>query len=171
MFGSYIEEHYGDLASVVGVAVSIVGFIWTILGVRKAERAAEDAKTAAKEQLGRFQGQLLLDVLTSVFRSLKEIERARGENRWLEAQTYCAQARSELCEITMHKNLSKEERAEILSNINQLATMQETLEKLKKTSASTNKLSRDVLEYWQELILSIGRMKSGIESANLEIIT
>ena len=108
-------------------------------------------------------------MLSSVFRSLKEIERARGESRWPEAQTYCAHARSELCEITMHKKLDEGERTEILSNIGLLATMQETLEKL-KTSASPNKMSREVLDHLQELILSIGRIKSGVESANSEII-
>ena len=96
MFGSYIADHYGDLASVFGVAVSFVGFIWTILGVRKAERAAEDAKTAAQKQIGRFQGQLLLNVLTSVYQSLQEIERARSDNRWPDAQSYCARA---LCPV------------------------------------------------------------------------
>ncbi len=44
---SYLVEHYGDIASVVSLFVTFVGFAATIINVRKARRVAEEAQAAA----------------------------------------------------------------------------------------------------------------------------
>ncbi len=43
------ENHVGDLASLAGVAISIVGFVVTVWNVRRSESAAERAEAAANE--------------------------------------------------------------------------------------------------------------------------
>jgi hypothetical protein len=44
-----VENHVGDLASLAGVAISVVGFAVTVWNVRRSKSAAERAETAANE--------------------------------------------------------------------------------------------------------------------------
>ena len=67
MWHPYLTEHYGDLASVVGLILTIVGFVATIWNVRKAKQTAEEARQAAREALSKIGSQILaIEIGTSL---------------------------------------------------------------------------------------------------------
>lgn len=57
---SAIQEHYGNIASVLGLVVSIFGFLFTLIQVRKSRTAAERAQVMAREAVERVSSRLFL---------------------------------------------------------------------------------------------------------------
>ena len=50
------ENHVGDLASIAGVAISVIGFLATLWNVRRSKSAAERAELAASEARSAMRG-------------------------------------------------------------------------------------------------------------------
>ncbi len=78
----FFTKHWGDLASALGLAVSIVGFWYAIHLARQARNAAEQARDAAEAARGRI---FLLDTiseLTTARLTLSEIIRVQQLNVW-----------------------------------------------------------------------------------------
>ena len=66
----------GDIASIFGVLISITGFFFTLIGVRRSRRAAE----AARDQIRRFEN--IVD-FSAAIATLEEIKRLhRQGNAW-----------------------------------------------------------------------------------------
>src|SRR5205807_1204379 len=42
----FLKRHWGDAASLVGLIVSVIGFVWTITVAKQAKQAAEDARNS-----------------------------------------------------------------------------------------------------------------------------
>lgn len=76
LLASYMWEHYGDLASVLGLLISLIGFAITLWTVRKARRAAEEAKHAAREALARIRVQVLANEIGRCLHLVGEIDSA-----------------------------------------------------------------------------------------------
>ena len=71
---SYLEEHYGDIASLVGLLVTFVGFLATIQNVKKAKLAAEEARQAAREAVSRIKSQMLISEIASCLGLVRNID-------------------------------------------------------------------------------------------------
>ena len=82
LLGWITDHHIGDLASVAGVAISVIGFLVTIIGVFKSQGAAERAEQAAKET--RESIRLLDSVVdfSSAISTLEEIKRMHRQGNW-----------------------------------------------------------------------------------------
>jgi hypothetical protein len=92
----YLGEHYGDIASVVGLLITLVGFVVTIINVRKAKRAAEEARRAAREAVLRIGSQLLADEIGTSLQLVREIDAACRERNWTNATYRCDEIRTRL---------------------------------------------------------------------------
>jgi hypothetical protein len=69
------ENHVGDLASLAGVAISIVGFVVTVWNVRRSKSAAERAEAAAKEARRMIRGYETVSALSEVIAIMDEVKR------------------------------------------------------------------------------------------------
>src|SRR3954452_12284395 len=96
---SYLEEHYGDLASVAGLLISVVGFVVTIFGVWKARRAAEEARQAAREAVSRVGSQLLVIEGGVCLQAMRGLDAACRERNWTIAIHYCDEAQTGLARL------------------------------------------------------------------------
>ncbi len=76
----YLIEHYGDIASVVGLLVTFFGFVVTLRRVKRAEQAARDAE----ERIALF---ILASEVDQSLRCLAKIEAACYDRRWVQALT------------------------------------------------------------------------------------
>jgi hypothetical protein len=80
------EHHWGDIASVFGVIISVVGFAVTIWGVLRSKKAAKMAQEAAVKARDAV---LRLDVLTeipaaiAIMEEIKRLHRITGSRRLL----------------------------------------------------------------------------------------
>ena len=71
----FFDKHWGDLASVVGLVVSVVGFWYAIWLARQARNAAEQARDAAEAARDRIFSLDTIKDLTAAKMSLNEIIR------------------------------------------------------------------------------------------------
>jgi hypothetical protein len=76
----FFAKHWGDLASVVGVAVSVIGFWYAIWLARQARTAAEQARDAAEAARGRIFSLDTIKELTAAKMALNEIIRLQRLN-------------------------------------------------------------------------------------------
>lgn len=68
-------DYVGDLASLVGVAISIIGFVVTVWNVRRSKSAAERAEAAANEARQAMRGYQTLSDLSATIAIMEEIRR------------------------------------------------------------------------------------------------
>jgi hypothetical protein len=78
----FLAKHWGDLASVVGVAVSVVGFAYAIWLARQARTAAEQARDAARAATERVFSLDTISELTAAKMALSEIIGFQRLNVW-----------------------------------------------------------------------------------------
>jgi hypothetical protein len=78
----FLAKHWGDLASVVGVAVSVIGFWYAIWLARQARTAAEQARDAARAATERIFSLDTISELTAAKMALSEIIRLQRLNVW-----------------------------------------------------------------------------------------
>jgi hypothetical protein len=75
-------KHWGDLASVVGLAVSVFGFVYAISMARQARVAAEQARDAAQAARDRIFSLNTISELIAARMALSEIIRFQRLNVW-----------------------------------------------------------------------------------------
>jgi hypothetical protein len=77
-----VENKIGDLAGLAGVAISLVGFVFTLIGVFKSKNAAQRAEEAAKSTRESIR---LLDTVvdfSAAISILEDIKRLHRRNEW-----------------------------------------------------------------------------------------
>ncbi len=72
----YLLDHYGDVASVLGLVVTFVGFVATLKRVKQAQKSAEEAKFAAREMIVRMSAQVLIEELNSLIYVVRQLSSA-----------------------------------------------------------------------------------------------
>lgn len=78
----FLQDHWGDLSSLVGLLVSLFGLIWAIkvaYGAKTAAEAARSGATEAARRIERSMGRLDLSRAIDLIQRLKGLHR---ENRW-----------------------------------------------------------------------------------------
>lgn len=70
-----IENHVGDLASLAGVVIAIVGFLVTLWNVRRSKSAAERAESAASEARSAIRSYQTVSDLSAAIAIMEEIRR------------------------------------------------------------------------------------------------
>lgn len=112
----YLREHYGDIASVAGLMISIVGFLAILSRVKRAEQAARDAD----ERIALF---ILSTDIDQALRCLAKIETACYDRRWV-------QALGEVRDLQSHVVRARHERRIAASEIESLGFTQKLMDTL-----------------------------------------
>jgi hypothetical protein len=157
----YLVEHYGDIASVVGLVTTIVGFAVTIHGVRKARRVAEEA-------LSRIKGQLLSDNVAGMLRTFRQLDSACRSARWEEAQDRCDDARVVLAQLGANPRLGEDESTLVHSTLTDLGDLLAQIHKNRRLSSQKpipQRLSRRL----HEVITMLGKFHERLRSDTLEV--
>jgi len=163
----YLREHYGDVASVLGLVVSLVGFLVTILGVRKAERAADEARQAAREGVFRVRSQLLSNEIDASIQFLLGIDRACRGLRWDEAVDRCDDARACLARIIPDERLEVAERKAVESAIAFIGGFLPYIQGIRK-SIPQKEISKPKSKDLHDHITSVSRISGRLRSVTME---
>src|ERR1700733_2397650 len=102
-----------DIASVVGLLITVVGFAVTIRNVRKARQAAEEARQAARDAVSRIAKRLLDEEMSINIQLLMEIESACRDEVWNLAILRGSDVRIRLAKILNHSDLLDSERDDL----------------------------------------------------------
>jgi hypothetical protein len=127
-------NHLGDLSGILGVFISLIGFLITIIGVYKSQGAAERAEKAAKST--RESIQLLNSVVdfSAAISILEEIKRLHRREDWLLLPDRYASIRKLLISLrSSGPRLSDEQSTVIQTALANLRSIEEQVERAMRT--------------------------------------
>lgn len=164
----YLREHYGDIASVAGLVISIVGFVVTILGVRKAGRAAEGARQAAREAVSRVRSRLSTEDLSEVITTVREADSACRNRDWGRATERCDEARTKLAMLSENEGLNRDDREAASTFSTTLGTLLHHIHSI-RVSAPTKALSQQRSKQFHEIITVLSQILGRLQSKSWEV--
>lgn len=155
------ENHVGDLASLAGVAISIVGFVLTVWNVRRSKSAAERAEAAANEARRAIRGYQTVSDLSSAIAIMEEIRRLhrRGEIDLI-LDRYGSLRKALVAVRKLAPDLDEPTDTEIQAAITTLASMEEVLERASVEGSSAdfpalNRLLSGHIDRLQAVLLEV----------------
>jgi hypothetical protein len=167
---NYLVEHYGiiaDTASIVGLAVSNVGFILTVRSSRKAEKSASEAREAAVEVVQRIRMRFLADELGSAIKLLEEVERLCREKKWNSAENQTSEPRTKLARIGAAPRLLTDEKSLLEAYVSDLGSFLSYLARLRSEQTSRD-LPAPKLKNLHEMIVGLCRAQARLQDATME---
>lgn len=164
-FLNFLKVHQiGDLAGLVGIAISIIGFIVTIYGVLKAKSAADASKIAAESARDSIRIFDTVIDFTAIIAELEDIKRIhRKPNSELLLDRYSSIRKSLITLKTNGGDLSEDHHVKLQIAINDLVGFEKTVEKCENDFTKINPLrfnaiiSRNI----DSLLLALLEIKSG----------
>src|SRR3954465_4550308 len=75
-----VDNHIGDLASIAGVVISVIGFVATLVNVARSRSAAvraEQAANAARRMIRSYEGVAELSATVTLMDEIKRLHRAQ----------------------------------------------------------------------------------------------
>ncbi|MCP8939290.1 hypothetical protein NK718_12255 [Alsobacter sp. SYSU M60028] len=131
------EQRLGDLASIAGVFISVIGFIVTFIGVRRSRTAAEMAAQASIQTRNNIKLFETVSSFSSVISSLEEVKRIHRTEHWLILPDKYSELRKVLVGLrAANQHLSEEGKSAIQSTISNLLDIESKVERGLKTTAS-----------------------------------
>ena len=124
-----VEHHWGDAASVAGLALTVLGFAATLWQVSRSRRAAVAARDAAHATRGKLAKVDAIAEFSSAIQTLDEIKRLHRESAWATLPyRYSALKRVLIAAKTADPGLTDRQRARIQSAIQHLANIEHEVE-------------------------------------------
>lgn len=155
-------------ASLIGLALTLIGFCVTILTVRSARRAAEGAEKKSQEALNRLAAQLLINQVVTTLQLVREIEAGLGERNWTLASFRCDEARTRLSELVDCEDLLEVERDQFLVASSDLGGMLIAIQKL-RFKESVAPFPPRSLQRIHEIITQLARTKARLQAKSMEV--
>lgn len=122
-------SYVADVSSLVGLAITVVGFWVTVHAAIKSRKAAERAEAAAKAARSRLLKLDAIQLLASVIAILEEVKRLHRDGEWSALPEKYGTARRSLIEIRSTELVLAEEQGAIVQGaIAQLATIEKKVE-------------------------------------------
>ena len=125
-----LKDHWGDIASVVGVVVSLVGFavtIWGVLTSKSAAQRAESAANAARRSILRSDSLMELSASVTMMEEIKRLHRASA---WSVLPDRYSLLKSHLVSIrTSNTTFAADHQASLQSAIQHFGDMEKRIEK------------------------------------------
>ncbi len=134
-----LVHHWGDLASVIGLFVSVFGFGLTIVAVRKAKDAARQASEAANATKRSIMAANALVSFGSAMSIMEEIRRLHRRGAWEILPDRYAALKSALISLRMeHPNLSPAHHTAITRGLTQLRGIEKRVEQALEGNVQPN---------------------------------
>ena len=131
-----IDYHVGDLASIAGVAISIIGFLVTFWNVRRSKSAAERAERAANDARRMIRDYETLSDFSAAIAIMEEIKRLHRIGQIEPLLDRYATLRKVLTEVRkMSPSVNPSMDQIIQSAITTLAAMEDQVERSRVTGA------------------------------------
>lgn len=127
---NFLGEHWGDVASVLGLLASIVGFVFTLWSVSKSKTASQSAKEAVEDVRERILTFKTVADLTQAVAIMEEIKRLQRARQWrVVLDRYAALRKCIIDTNARHPQLSPEQKSVLTGAVRQLAELEKMLER------------------------------------------
>lgn len=143
MIISAIKEHWGDICSAIGLIVSVMGFWFTIHGVRRARSAAEQANSAALSAKRSIMAANALVEFASAMAIMEEIRRLHRESAWkILPDRYSVLKRALLSLRAEHPNLTAQQETTIQASIVNVRGLEQLVERALAANSEPAKVAK-----------------------------
>ena len=133
------DYHVGDLASVAGVAISVVGFVITVWNVRRSKSAAERAEAAANEArllMRSYQSVADFSAAIAIMEEIKRLHRTGQLDVLLDR--YAALRKVLVGVRQLSPSVDETTENQIQNAVTTLATMEDLVEKCRSEGSLPN---------------------------------
>ena len=133
------DYHVGDLASITGVVISVVGFIITLWNVRRSKSAAERAEAAANEARLLMRGYQTVADFSAAIAIMEEIKRLHRTGQLDVLLDRYAALRKVLIGVRrLSPSMNEAVENQLQSAITTLATMEDLVERSRSAGSAPN---------------------------------
>lgn len=142
------DYRIGDLSSIFGLFISLVGFAFTIWGIMRTKKAAEAAKESALQVQNDLRKLDIIMEFSAAITMMDEIKRHhRGENWHILPDRYSAMRKKLITIKSTYNDLTENQKKVLQSAINQFKSMETTVEKAlgKKTSPNNRAKFNEII--------------------------
>ena len=161
---SWIEQYrIGDLASIAGLVIAVIGFTVTVIGVFMSKRAAvraEEAATATRDSIHFFES--IVD-FSSAITTLEEIKRLHRQNAWSVLPDRYSNLRKLLISIReSFSDLSDEQRSTIQDAIANFRAIEAKVDRFKDdvSKLDVSRLNSIVSQQVDGLLAILAQLKA-----------
>ena len=139
----WLNDHWGDLASTVGLVVAIIGFSVAFAQIKRSRRAAEAAEravSATRESLAR---NLTIDDLARASQRFQQLKELHLERQWRRAIDRHYDIRVMLAQISsQHPGLTDTQQSTIQAAIQQVETLERLVVRAVREGTDPENLER-----------------------------
>ena len=158
----------GDLASIVGLILTLAGFAFTLWKIKQTRKAAEEATQMAKGAIAQVSTRLFSNQIADGVRLVSELRNTCRMGQWERAIDRCEQLRLLLASVVEDSNIGLEEGDYIPEAIDDLGLILRRLEEITRGGRATS-LSSNMREALDTLTITLGRLDGRLKNAALEI--
>jgi len=165
---SFLKNHYGNVASVVGLLVSLLGFSFTLWQVRKSRTAAERAQVMARAAIDRVSSRLFFTQITIDVRLVQEVRNFCRAKDWHRAIDRCEQLRIVLAGVVDDSKLQVDERKTVTRAIDDLLLIMGHLDGIGQEEKIPNVPTR-MMKTLDRIVISLTRIDGRLRAVALEV--
>lgn len=159
------DNNYGDFASVLGLAVTLIGFAITIYGVWSSRSAAERASIAANEAKQAVMRTEVISNFSSAVTAMEEVKRLHRAGAWtVVPDRYSFLRRTLISIVANHRDLSQPHKILIQSAVSQFRELESSVDTFLfngKNAPSSAKLNKIVTAQMDKLDEVLNTVKTG----------
>ena len=159
---------YGNLASIVGLILTIMGFAFTAWKIIQTRRSAEEATRIAKGAIAQISTRLFSNQIADGVRLASELKNTCRMEQWERAIDRCEQLRLLLASVVEDRNIRPDESNYISVAIDDLGLILRRLEGMTREGSATS-LTPNMQKVLDTLTITLGRLDGRLKNAALEI--
>jgi hypothetical protein len=161
-----IDNHLGELSSVTGVLIGVIGFIitiWNVVKSRKASQKAEAMVSKVREDISKME---TIEEFSKAIATINEIKRLNRDSTWSILPERCSALRRSLISIkTSNQNMPDCDRTIITNAIQHISNIESQIEKVifdSSIAVDIPKLNKIISQQADKLTEILNGIKSNI---------
>jgi hypothetical protein len=171
------EGTLGNIASIVGLAVSVLGFvvtIWTVLDAReqikdatdRAEKAVAQATEETRRAVEGIAGQLRASDCASLRHGVEDIRQAARDKNWSRALYRCEDSQILAFRLAADQHLSSAEALTLRTALDELRVIQRFIER-NRLAGQAGSLRKDQLEALDAMVAVLAQIQARFHHESL----
>jgi small-conductance mechanosensitive channel len=159
-----IISDYGDLASVGGFLLSLVGFGLTIWSAQGARKAAEQARQSVLQ----IRSQLIANEISGCLQTVKAILRYIHKGAWTLASESCVEAGVQLSRTSNNREFTFEENSRLSRMIDDLKLIHVQIEDIRSQKEKGKQISQRVPSKLNDMLMMLSRLEGRLRPRSVE---
>jgi cell division protein FtsX len=161
-----VDNHLGDIASVIGILISLIGFfitIWNVIKSRKAAQKAEEIVQKVREDISKIE---TIEEFSKAIATIDEIKRLNRDGAWpILPERYSALRKSLISIKISNPNMPENDKVILSNALRHTSNMEDQIEKFiidKSLSVDISKFNKIISQQGDRLTEILVSLKGKI---------